>query len=331
MVIPGAHQGSSMIFVRRQAQSLTAEGLEVDCFHLRTRTKPVDLMREFRRLRARIAAFQPSVVHAQFGTVTAAVAALAAGKLPLLITYRGGDLNSSPTAGLRSLMGHVLSQLAALRAVRIVCVSRRLHERLWWRTNRAVVVPTGVDTELFRPEPRDRARARLGWPLDQAVVLFNAGHDPRIKRLDLAEQAVVYARERLPRLRFEVLRGDTDPAMIPVFMNASDCLLITSDSEGSPAVLQEALACGLPIVSVDAGDAADRIQGVQNTRLVTRDPRVIGRALAELVMAPLRTNGPERVQNLSLRETARQLPLLYAEAIRHGSARTTMEEVCERS
>ncbi len=321
-----------MIFARRQAQSLTAEGLEVDCFHLRTRTKPVDLMREFRRLRARIAAFQPSVVHAQFGTVTAALAALAAGRVPLLITYRGGDLNSSPTSGFRSLLGHVLSQLAALRAARIVCVSWRLHERLWWRTDRAVVMPTGVDTELFRPEPRDTARARLGWPLDERVILFNAGHDPRVKRLDLAEQAVVYARERLPGLRFEVLRGDTDPATIPVFMNASDCLLITSDSEGSPAVLQEALACGLPIVSVDVGDAAERLRGVRHTRLVSRDPRVIGRALAELVAVPLRTDGPEKVRDLSLRETASQLARLYAEAAGHRSSKTpVMEEVCESS
>jgi len=316
MVIPGsADEGSSMVFARRQAQSLIAEGLDVECFYLHSRTSPLKLVREFQHLRARIAAFQPSVVHAQYGTVTAAIPTLAAGELPLVITYRGGDLNPSTTAGVRSFLGRVLSQLAAIRATRIICVSRQLRTRLWWRRSRAVVVPTGVDTELFRPQSRDAARARLGWPVEQRVVLFNAGHDPRIKRLDLAEEACECLRERSPGVRLEVLRGDTDPNMVPVLMNASDCLLITSDTEGSPAVLQEALACGLPIVSVDVGDAAERLKGVRNTRLVARDPRVIGKALAELVMLPLRTNGPERLRNLSLRETARQLHRLYAEAI----------------
>lgn len=325
-----------MVFVRRSAQSLTAEGLEVECFYLRSRTSPMVLVSEFQRLRARIATFQPSVVHAQYGTVTAAIAALAAGELPLVITYRGGDLNPSHSARLRSFCGRLLSQFAALRAARIVCVSRRLRERLWWRRNRTAIVPTGVDTELFRPEPRDAARSRLGWPVDQRVILFNAGHDPRIKRLDWAERAAAYARERLPGLRLvgvrlEILRGDTDPNMVPALMNASDCLLITSDSEGSPAVLQEALACGLPTVSVDVGDAAERLEGVRNTRLVARDPRAIGQAVAELITVLLRTDGPERVRTLSLRETARKLHRLYAEAIGHENAGTpVIEELAER-
>ncbi len=332
MVIPGSADGSSMVFARRQAESLIAEGLDIECFYLRSRTAPVELVREFQRLRARIAAFQPAVVHAQFGTVTAAISALAAGELPLVITYRGGDLNPSPAAGLRSFLGRFLSQLAALRAARIVCVSKKLLELLWWRRNRAVIVPTGVDTELFRPEPRDAARARLGWPLDRPVILFNAGHDPRVKRLDLAERAAGCARDGLSGLHLEVLRGDTDPDTVPVLMNASDCLVITSDSEGSPAVLQEALACGLAIVSVNVGDAVERLQGVHNTRLVARDPSAIGRALTELIAAPLRTDGPGRVRALSLRETARQLHRLYVEIA--GGAVTgapTMKELVERS
>ena len=234
----------------------------MESFYLRSRTSPAALTREYFRLSAQIARFDPALVHAQYGTVTAMLAALAAGRRPLAITFRGGDLNRIPV-NQRSpiLAGPAVSQLAAFRAGLIVCVSEGLRQRLWWRRDRVTVLPSGVDAKLFRPEARDDARTRLGWPPGDRVVLFNAGRDRRNKRLDLALAAAAWARRTWPGLRLEVLDGEVDPGRVPTIMNASDCLLVTSDTEGSPSVIQEALACGVPIVSVDVGDVAERTPG----------------------------------------------------------------------
>jgi glycosyltransferase involved in cell wall biosynthesis len=316
-VVPGDSSdtaGTSMIFVKRQAESLQREGLEVDSFYLRSRTSPRVLAAEFRRFRGEIKRLNPGVVHAHYGTMTALFAALNAGRKPLVITYRGSDLNGSlRVSKFRSAVGRWMSQAAALRAARIVCVSRGLRRRLWWRRNKVIVLPSGVDAELFRPEARASARARLGWPESDRVVLFNAGRDPRTKRLDLAQAAVEAAKETLPGLRLEIMSGQTGPDAVPTWMNASDCLLVTSDAEGSPTVVQEALACGLPVVSVDVGDIVERLEQVRNTRIVARDPRSIGEALVELVREPLRTNGPEAARDLSLLCIAQRLRELYAE------------------
>jgi glycosyltransferase involved in cell wall biosynthesis len=315
-VIPGAAEGNSMIFARRQADSLKCEGAAVECFYLRSRTSPALLLREYFRLRGHIARFKPALVHAQFGTVTAMLAACVAGRIPLAITYRGGDLNDSPSTGaVRSYLGRLLSQLAAGRAALIVCVSEGLRRRLWWRRDRAVVLPSGVDTERFRPEARDSARQRLGWPPRDRVVLFNAGRDPKNKRLDLAMESVKVAQRVWPDLRLEVLNGQVDPEQVPVLLNASDCLLVTSDTEGSPTVIQEALACAVPIISVDVGDAVERLRGVTHTRIVERDAERIGRALAGITATPLRTNGPEMVRATGLDRTTRRLLGLYCETL----------------
>ncbi len=308
-VIPGQRQGSSMIFVQRQAESLRREGIEVHSFYLRSRTSLRALVREADRFRGELRRLRPDLVHAHFGTMTAMFAALAAAGTPLVITYRGGDLNRGQ--GMRPALGRVLSQLAALRARRIVCVSRQLRERLWWRRARVAVLPSGVDKHQFRPQPREAARWALGWDLHDRVVLFNAGHDPCNKRLDLAVAAVA----RAPGLRLEVLDGEVDPERVPVIMNASDCLLVTSDREGSPTVVQEALACGLPVVSVDVGDVAERLEGICHTRIVPREPGEIAAALVELTARPVRTNGPERCQDISLDRIARRLCEIYCEAI----------------
>jgi teichuronic acid biosynthesis glycosyltransferase TuaC len=104
-------------------------------------------------------AFRPQVVHAHYGTVTALFAALGAGRIPLVITYRGSDLNRLPSArGMRPAAALLLSQIAALRAARIVCVSRKLKARLWWRRVRVTVQPSGVDPQVFRPAHPQRLR-----------------------------------------------------------------------------------------------------------------------------------------------------------------------------
>ena len=316
--IPGEARGSSMIFARRQAESLGREGVEVELFHLRSRTSPRELAREWRRFRQCMHSINPDVIHAHFGTVTALFAALAAPRTPLVITFRGSDLNACrPRAGLamrvRAAAGQLLSQLAALRAGKIVCVSLQLRARLWWRRGIAVVLPSGVDAEVFRPEPRWRARERLGWNHADRVVLFNAGHNPEIKRLDLARHALALTQALVVGVRMEVLDGWTSPAEMPGLLNAADCLLLTSDREGSPTVIQEALACNLPVVSVAAGDTVERLQGVRYSAIVAREAAAIAAALARVLREPRRSNGRRKVREFSAQRIAAELRRIYLE------------------
>jgi glycosyltransferase involved in cell wall biosynthesis len=307
-----------MIFARRQAQSLAAEGVEVRTFYLASRTSPSAIARELRRFRREMARFSPSVVHAHFGTVTALFCAAGCGDVPLVITYRGSDLNPPPESYgwkhmARAQCGRVLSQIAALRASRIVCVSAQLREMLWWRADLAAVIPSGVDPGMFRPAPRLLARRRLGWNLEPAVVLFNAGQDPRVKRLDLAMAALEFARRRVPGLRMEVLDGRVPPATVPDMMNAADCLLLTSVSEGSPTVVQEALASNLPVVSVAVGDVEQRLRGVRESTVAPADPQSLGMAVAKLVHPPRRSDGRSKVAEFCSASIARKLKDIYEE------------------
>ena len=310
-VIPGEARGSSMIFARRQAESLAREGVEVELFHLRSRTSPWVLGREALRFRRSVRSFDPQVIHAHFGTVSALFAAWAAPSRPLVITFRGSDLNVSPS--LRSVAGQVLSQIAALRAGRIVCVSRQLGQRLWWRRGSITILPSGVDPDVFCPEPRSAARGRLGWGDDARVVLFNAGHDPVNKRLDLAQEAVRLTQGLLTRVRMEVLDGTTPPGRVPELLNAADCLLLTSDREGSPTVIQEALACNLPVISVDVGDTVERLCGVSCSAIVPREAAAIARELTRVLGTPTRSDGRHKIAEFSAQRIAGELSRIYRE------------------
>ena len=320
-VLPGDGQGSSMIFARRQAECLAAEGVEAPIFYLGSRTSPARLLGEMVRFRSEIARQRPDVIHAHFGTMTALFAALGCGTLPLVITYRGSDLNPPPAsycwkAKLRAACGRLLSQLASLRARRIVCVSRRLSNHLWWRRGGVAILPSGVDADVFRPEPRLGARRRLGWSDAETVALFHAGPDSKVKRLDLALAAVGHAHRKVPSLRLEILDGSVSPAAIPLLMNAADCLLLTSVSEGSPTVVQEALASNLPIVSVAVGDVEERLAGVEHSIVANADAGVLGLALARLVDPPRRSDGRKTLPQFCNRRLARELKDIYREILK---------------
>jgi glycosyltransferase involved in cell wall biosynthesis len=321
-VIPGSdcgpHRGLAqepgMIFVRRQVESLRRAGIDVSAFYLASRTSPIRVLQEWRRLRTRIKETRPHLLHAHYGTVTSAICALAT-IIPLVITFRGDDLNFQPEAcWARVALGHLLSQLSALRSSRMLCVSARLRQQLWWRKQNALVVPTGVDMDLFRPQPKQRCRDLLGWHRTEPIVLFNAGWDPLTKGLDIVRAAVKVAEQRIGPLRLVVTRSNVAPDQMPLYLNAADCLVLASFREGSPNIIKEALACNLPIVSVDVGDVPERLRGVHPSRIVAREPYQIGCALAEILSLGQRSNGREAVQECSETQIAAIIATVYRSA-----------------
>jgi glycosyltransferase involved in cell wall biosynthesis len=308
-----------MIFVRRQIASVAKAGVQVNTFFLTSRTNPLTIGRESFRLERLIAEFRPHVVHAQFGTVTALISAMVS-RPPLVITFRGSDINKVGSDGaLRSALGRLFSQVAALRAGRIVCVSTRLRDQIWWPSNKVTVQPNGVDMTLFQPMPIDEARATLSWPRDEPVVLFNSGGAPRVKRLDLATEAMGVVKRSLPHARLHVMNGDVAPADVPIYLNAANVLLVTSDSEGSPNIVRESLSCNLPIVSVDVGDVRERIEGVEPSCIVSRRPADIAREVCRVLGTGARSNGRASMERLSEEGVARRLVSIY-EDLCHGAS-----------
>jgi len=306
---PCAENSASGIFVARQMASLVELGVEVREFYLDDRTSFIGIVRNIRRLKMAIDEWHPNVVHAQYGSITSLIT-VAASHAPVVISFCGSDLYGSPTISwLRSWVGVLFSQISALLASSVICKSEGLKNKLW-RSLDVQVIPNGVDLRRFRPIAKEDARMYLNWASDEQVVLFNAGVNPLTKRLYLAEISVKLARQRLPNLRMEVINNCT-PEIVPWLMNASDCLLITSDHEGSPNILKEALACNLPVVSVPCGDVVERLQDVTPSFLVERNPDKIADALVKVLAEGRRSNGREKVEDISQDKIALRIIRLY--------------------
>lgn len=314
-VIPGDARGGSMIFAKRQVAALERAGTVAETVYLASRTDPRVLAREALAIRQLARRFRPDIIHAHYGTVTAMLC-VCVSPVPVVVTFRGSDLNPvNDYSRAHGAVARLLSQVAAWRAARVICVSANLKDRLWWSRGQAAVIPDGIDLSLFQPRPRDGARRELGWPVEDRVVVFNVGNNPRTKRLDLAQAAFGQARSVRADLRLHLIDGNEPPTRIPLLLSAADCLLVTSEYEGSPNIVKEALACNLPVVSVDVGDVAERLAGVAPSRLVERSEQAIAEALVEVAGARVRCDGAAAVRDLSQDGTAQRVLAVYHEAM----------------
>lgn len=282
---------NSFQFAYRQIDALKAKGVEIEIFHLKNRMNPIALFVEFLEIRKRINKFRPEVIHAHYGSVTSLFGCLNF-DIPVVITFRGSDINVNPSLSfLRMKFVHFLSRISSQLASHVFCVSQEIAGKLTCKSSKISVLPSGVEDKEFLPIPKNVAREKIAFQKDERIILFNAGRNPNLKRLDLAEKVYQTLKPEFPTLRLFVLDGMTPAAEIPYFMNSADVVLMTSESEGSPNIVKEAASCGVPVVSFDVGDVSSILSESRVSKVI------INRNFSEMVNATraiLQTTSEER-------------------------------------
>jgi teichuronic acid biosynthesis glycosyltransferase TuaC len=238
-------------------------------------------------------------------------------RYPVVLSYVGYDLDTpaEDKEGPRTQLERVVFRSLSIFFAATIAKSRRGAShlpRLGRRRN--AVIPNGVDRVLFAPVPRDLARQRLGWG-DEPTVLFAADPGRFTKRFELAQAAFERARDRVPDLRLAVANG-VAPNEMPIWMSAADVLLLTSRGEGSPNVIKEAMACDLPIVSVDVGDVREIVEGTRNCHICPEEPDRLADALVDVVAQAERSDGRERSEWLGEKAIAARIIGVYERARR---------------
>jgi glycosyltransferase involved in cell wall biosynthesis len=305
-------------FVEQQVASLRQRGVDVDVLFadraLLGRRVYFNLARQLERHVAQ----GIELVHVMYGGVMAALVTMLVGKTPVLVSFCGSDLLGQNCSGLArkiaARVGVVASHFAARRATAIVVKSHNLRDALPGsvRDRKHIeIIPNGIDLEKFSPRDPGECRARLGWPEDRLNVLFPANNGDATKRPWLARAAVEQVRRLgIPAILHEL--SGVPHASVPDWLNAADVVLLTSDHEGSPNVIKEALACNTAVVSVDVGDVATRVEGVTGCHIAEAEPAALALALARVHSHRGKVAARQAVEPLSRDAVAARLTALYA-------------------
>ena len=156
------------------------------------------------------------------------------------------------------------------------------HERLGYPADKRVVVPNGFDTERFKPDEKARGvrRSALAVKPERFLLGVVGRAHPMKNHLGWLKAFRVLVDEGLPVHCVMAGTGVADPegsvamAVRKAGLEANITLLLPTDSpeslypaldlvvmpslwgEGFPNVVGEAMACGVPAVVTDVGDAA---------------------------------------------------------------------------
>ena len=306
-------------FVRSQIKSLQSLGWKVFVGVVDDRTSIQGIVRNVQRLKEEVAQSRPGLIHAQYGSVTAAVAHWVRGSLPLVVSFCGDDLLGTPNPGLywriRERCARASGLWAARRAALIIVKSNNLLQALPVSLrDKATVLPNGVDVSWFRSMNREECRAKLGWNRQLKVVLFNASQreNQESKNPSLARATADLLTRSVPDVYLHMM-ANASQEEVRLMLNAADCLLVTSLHEGSPNIVKEAMASNLPIVSVPCGDVAERLRKTYPGGIRPYDACALVEAIQEVFKAGCRSNGREQIiaQRLSAAEVAKRLIQLY--------------------
>ena len=275
-------------WVRDQVDEVRRRGVEVDLFAFppgRDEYVPAT-----RRLRALLRRERFDLVHAHYGL--AGWVARLAGASPLIVTFHGTDVR-------HHLVGH-LSRRLAWRIDLVAGVSRKLFEPEDGRPGLpavpgSAVLPCGPDLRRFEPMPREEARRRLGLEPERPYLFFPANPARPEKRHDRAAQVAAACEADL------LTGGSIEPEQMPLWLNAANAVLVTSEYEGFGMAAVEALACDVPVLSTDVGIAPYALGGIDGClsapfdaaswaalaqrHLAAADPRVAGAARAATLSA----------------------------------------------
>lgn len=311
------------IFVTQGRDALLATGrVEVETEVVAQGRGALDYLAANRRVRDRWDRGRFDLAHVHYGLTGLATLTLPS-VTPILFTFYGSDVNDP--------IQRTISVATARRAVRRIFVAQRLADL--WPDSKNVVLPNGVDFERCLPQPRSAACAELGLDPTRKHVLFGAHPDNPVKGHDVFLAALERVRARRSDVDELVL---TEPgasyARVIAKLNAADVLLFTSrrGAEGSPSVVKEALAVGLPVVSTDVGDVAEMLAGVEPGGVVAwpsepSSSEALPDALALRVGAILdsgrRSDGREKRSRLRQEEVAARLLAIYDEVC--GSSQAT--------
>ncbi|MDQ7780599.1 MAG: glycosyltransferase [Planctomycetota bacterium] len=316
--LPTEVNPSAGCFVKSQLDSLARAGVELEV--LVVGGSPWKYVRSLPKFIAVAERSGFDLVHAHYGYC--GLLARLQDSLPLVVSFMGGDVMGLTDARgrytLRSSCLAALASVLARFADAVIVKSHRMKRRLG--IGSAYVIPNGVDFGMFKPMDRSECRGRLGIASWKKVVLFVGNPAEPWKGFPLAQDTVGLVNQTMPEAQLMVLNNQPHSTM-PLYMNAADVLLVTSHFEGSPNAVKEAMACNLPIVSVDVGDVSEVASGTAGCFICRPSAPSLSRDVLHALNDLRRTDGREKIRHLELGAVAGRVVRIYEDVL---ARRTTM-------
>ncbi len=300
----------------------------------------VDMLRTVRGI---LKTRRVDIIHAHWSLPAGFLAALVKDKVPLVLTIRGLDAKLQE----KQKLFQPFANFALRRADRVVALGsdlKRQAAELGCQERKIIKMSVGVNMQRFRPADKGKTRQELN--LADVFTVVYVGNLIKLKRVDAVIrccsevctahdlQLVIVGggpeESRLKKIASSCgcpekisFTGQVSYSNIPSYVASADVLMLLSESEGLPGCIQEAFACGVPVIATAVGGVSDLVKNGENGFLVQNWEEARDH-LKDMVAdqdLPFRlgANAYRYAQiNLSLESIAADLDNLYRGLIKEG-------------
>ncbi|UKJ07070.1 glycosyltransferase [Solitalea lacus] len=210
---------------------------------------------------------------------------------PILITLHGSDTNPNKSGGLLLK----ITMMVVNRVNKVIILNERMLSLFYKQSFKLNKIPCGINVKVFDSKRKNTKEVfRIGFPGDRKRPEKN------FKLFKSITDSLIVENKNIEIIEFHNLTRNQ------VIENLSklDCLLMTSLNEGSPQIIKEAMAGGIPIISTNVGDVQYLLSGVKNCYVIDSfDPDKFIIPLENLIAleaAQRVTNGKQRIEELQL-------------------------------
>lgn len=309
-IYPTRERPHAGTFIKALVDALIQKGHEVEIVHPKPGPIPLryasaTLQVFFKTLTGRF-----DIVHGHYGLWC--LAARMQWTTPVVAAYLGDDLLGTVTfRGGYSKKSLFVVQVSRWLCHHVAAVTVKTEQmKRASLCEEAVVIPDGINFELFKPIPREKARKELGWDLNRRYVIFANNPAIPVKNFALAQAAIERLRDRGIAAELVVANG-LPQATVAHFINASNALLLPSIAEGSPNVVKEAMACNVPVVATDVGDIAQMLAQTEGCNVCPHNADALAIALEKALTYGGCTTGRADISYLDSKMIVNEVLALY--------------------
>lgn len=180
--------------------------------------------------------------------------------------------------------------------------------------------PNGVNTDFFNPIHKKLCKTMLNLDLKKEYILFVSSNTIRKeKRYDRFIDVFKILRYKYGMKNIEEIKLiNVKRELIPYYFNAASLHLLTSDFEGSPNSVKEAMACNIPVVSTNVGNVSELLEGVNGSFVSkTSEPEELAFLAYQALTFKGEINSREKLieKNLDTESVAKNIISIYKKII----------------
>ncbi len=312
--LPSPERPHEQPFTAAQIDSLRRAGLNITVFNIKGYESKLNYFTAPKRIKELVKKHNIELIHAHY-SYSGLSAWLAKTGKPIVLSLMGSDLlgtaDHNGKVTFRGKLDIRLSRFLAKNVDQIIVKSKEMRNHLDFIPN-VEIIPNGVNFDFFKPLDQSEMRKKLNIDQDLFVALFLGNAKNERKNFKLAKAAVEKLKATEGYEKTELINPwGISHSQVVEYMNAANVLLLTSYWEGSPNVVKEAMACNLPIISVNVGDLEKHLKNTKNCFIVPFDENEIVEKLKFLYKTRERSDGRENIQYLRDDVIAKRIIEIY--------------------